>query len=209
MVSFDVTAYNNIPSVADADARFEEQLASAGLTRKQLFSDLAPLFLESPYGGRYAPCLIHRHYSLNDGERMVTTDHSSKPSTDISPKIVAERWSSSGEEVEHMFTDDPTSLPPPPPVDFVAKYKSILDSHAIDALGICYAPDKLADVFILTEANGLADRERVTTIIHHSARSNKSYDVTWLVTRNPDGLAVIITASCCDVPSCVVVHSLQ
>jgi len=202
MVSFDVTAYNKLAFVADADARFKEQLASAGLTREQLFSKLAPLFLESPSAGRYAICLIHHHYSLKDGERMVTIDHSTKPSTDTSPQIVAECWSSSGEEVEHRFTDDPTTLPPPPPVDFLAKYKSILDSHAIDVLGVCYAPDKPADGFISAESDGPGDRERVTTIIHHSARGDNSYDVMWLVTCNSNGLCVVITAGCCNGTGC-------
>jgi hypothetical protein len=204
MGSFDIIAYNDLPFVSDADARFKEQLASAGLTRKQLLSDLAPLFLEPPYAGRYAACLIHRHYSLKDGERMVTTEHSTKPSTDTSAQIVAECWSSSGEEVEHRFIDDTTTLPPPPPVDFLAKYKSILDSYGIDVLGVCWAPDKVADGFIFAEVEGLEDRERVTTIIHHSARSDKSYDVMWLVTRNPDGVSVIITVGCCNHPDCCV-----
>jgi hypothetical protein len=203
MVSFDVTSYNNLPLVADADARFKEQLASAGLTREQLLSDLAPLFMEAPYAGLYAACLIHRHYSLKDGERMVTVDHSTKPSTDTSPQIVAECWSSSGEEVEHRFIDNLTSLPPPPPVDFLAKYKSILDSHAIDVLGVCYAPDKPADGFIFSESGGLGDRERVTIIIHHSDRSGNSYDVIWLVTRDPDGPCRVIVACGCDGTGCV------
>lgn len=202
MSNFDIIAYNNLPFVADADARFKKQLASAGLTREQLLSELAPLFLESPYAGRYAACLIHRHYSLKDGERMATTDHSTKPSTDISPQIVAECWSSSGEEIEHRFTDDLTTLPPPPPVNFLAKYKSILDSYSIDVLGVCYAPDKVADGFIFAEVEGHGDRERVTNIIHHSARSDKSYDVMWLVTRNPGGVSVIITVGCCDGEGC-------
>jgi hypothetical protein len=86
----------------------------------------------------------------------------------------------------------------------LAKYKSILDSHAIDVLGICYAPDKLEDGWIYAESNGLGDRERVTTIIHHSARSDDSYDVTWLVTRDTDGLFFVITAGCCNSSSCCV-----
>jgi len=197
-MAFDVARYSNLPFVADADARFNEQLASAGLTREQLFSKLGPLFLGSPY----AACLIHRHYSLNDGERMVTIGESTQPSTDTSRQIVAECWSSSGEEIEHRFTDGSTTLPPPPPFGFFTQYKIILDSHAIDVLGVCYAPDKLADGFIFSESGGLGDRERVTTIIHHSARSDHSYDVTWLVTCNTDGVYEVTTACGCNGTGC-------
>ena len=202
-MGFDVDTYNNLPLVNVADARFKEQLASANLTREQLFYDLAPLFLQSPHTGRYAVSLIHRHYLLKEGERMVTTGNSTKPSTDTSPNIVPDIWFSNGQELEHRFTEDPTSLHPPPPVDFLAKFKSILASYAIDVLGVCYAPDKLADGYIVVESQGLADRERVTRTIHHSAKKDQSYDVMWLVMRNPDGPSLVDRAcGACDTPEC-------
>ena len=187
MASFDVSAYNDLPSIADADARLEDQLASAGLTRNQFFSKLTPVFLETPYAGRYAACLIHRHYSLNDGERMVATGPSTKPSTDTSPNIVGERWASNGEVIEHKFTEDPASHPPPPPAEFFAKFKSILDAHGIDILGVCYAPSKYQDGFLYLESTGSEDRERITTLVHCSAlQLEHSFEATWMPKANPE-----------------------
>ena len=181
MASFNVSAYNELPSIAVANTRLEDQLASAGLTRDQFFSKLTPVFLEAPYAGRYAACLIHRHYSLNDGERMVGTGPSAKPSTDTSPNIVGERWDSNGEVIEHKFTEDPASHPPPPPAEFFAKFKSILDAHGIDILGVCYAPSKFQDGFLYLESAGSGDREQITSLVHSSApQLEDSFEATWI-----------------------------
>ena len=201
MASFDVSAYNDLPSIADADARLEDQLALAGLTRNQFLSKLTPVFLEAPYAGRYAACLIHRHYSLNGGERMVATGPSTKPSTDTSPNIVGERWASNGEVIEHKFTEDPASHPPPPPAEFFAKFKSILDAHGIDILGVCYAPSKYQDGFLYLESPGSGDREQVTALVHGSApQLDHSFEATWILKANPEnGSYTMILCSNCTV----------
>ena len=198
MASFDVSAYNDLPSIAEADARLEDQLASAGLTRTQFFSKLTPVFLEAPYAGRYAACLIHRHYSLNDGERMVANGPSTKPSTDTSPNIVGERWASNGEVIEHKFTDDPASYPPPPPAEFFAKFKSILDAHGIDILGVCYAPSKFQDGFLYLESTGSGDREQITNLVHCSApQLEHSFEAAWILKANPENGSYTM-AKCCN-----------
>ncbi|KDR71366.1 hypothetical protein GALMADRAFT_214011 [Galerina marginata CBS 339.88] len=193
MSTFDVSAYNDLPFIADANARFEDQLASAGLTRSQFFKKLAPVFLEAPYIGHYAACLIHRHYSLNDGERMVTNGPSARPSTETSANIVGERWASNGEVIEFKFTDDPASHAPHPPAEFFAKFKSIVDAHGIDMLGVCYAPGKLADDYLFLESPGPEDREQVTHLVHSSASENKhSFEASWIPNLSPDGVPCMV-----------------
>ncbi|KDR67425.1 hypothetical protein GALMADRAFT_147199 [Galerina marginata CBS 339.88] len=196
MTTFDASAYNDLPFIADANARFESQLASAGLTRTQFFSKLAPLFLEAPYAGHYAACLIHRHYALNAGERMVTTGPSAKPSSNTSPNVVGERWASNGEVIEHKLTDDPASNPPGPPPEFFSKFKSILDAHGINTLGVCHASGKLADGFLFLESPGPGDREQVTTLVRRSSPELKhSFEAAWSPKINPeDGF---YTMGCC------------
>jgi len=204
MVHFDTKAYNNLPLIADADALFQKQLASAGITRSQLFLQLVPLFLQDGNAGRYAICLVHHHYDLNACERMVSTGHITKPSTDMSVNIVPSSWLNTGEVVEFMFTPSLSTLPPPPSAEFFTKFKSILDTNNIDVLGVCYAPDDMDDGFMLRESNGFGDRERILTAVHSSALiGDNSYPAAWIPKVNPDnGSYVVVVGLCCDRPWC-------
>jgi len=204
MVHFNINTYNNLPRVADADALFQKQLASAGITRSQLFLQLAPLFLQDGNAGRYAICLVHHHYDLKAGERMVTTGLSTKPSVDVSVNIVPGSWLNTGEVFEFMFTPSPSTLPPPPSAEFFAKFKSILATNNIDVLGVCYAPNDLDDGFMLRESKGDGDRERVLTVVHSSTHiSAYYYPVTWIPQVNPDnGAYIVVMGGCCDGEPC-------
>ena len=204
MVHFDTKAYNNLPLIADADALFQKQLASAGITRSQLFLQLVPLFLQDGNVGRYAICLVHHHYDLKAGERMVSTGRSTKPSTDTSVNIVPSSWLNTGEVIEFMFTPSPSTLPPPPSAEFFTKFRSILDAKNIDVLGICYAPDDLDDGFMLRESRGVGDRVRVLTAVHGSTPMGADcYLATWIPKVDPDnGSYVVVKAGCCDGQRC-------
>jgi len=196
MGKFDITTYNNLLPVKVANARFAQQLSTANITRKKLFSDLAPLFTDNdgnplPYGA----CLLHRHYSLNNGERMVANGNRTSPST-MSDNIVAERWFPNGDEVEHRFTDNPAYLPPPPSADFMASFSTIINAYGIDTLGVCYAPgaDELAPGYVFLEKDGAGDREQITiTVTKQSLQDQlKSSEAAWVPTVNPDDHSVIL-----------------
>jgi len=204
MVHFDIKAYNNLPLIADADALFQKQLASAGITRSQLFLQLAPLFLQDGNAGRYAICLVHHHYDLKAGERMVTTGFSTKPSIDASDNIVPTSWLNTGEVVEFMFTPSPSALPPPPSAEFFAKFKSILATNNIDVLGVCYAANDLDDGFMLRESDGAGDRERVLSVVHNSTPMGADfYSASWIPKVNPDnGSYIVVLGGCCNSPRC-------
>jgi len=190
----DIDTYNNLPLVSDADALFNKQLASAGITRNQLFSKLAPLFVEDANAGRYAACLIHHHYDLKPGERMVTNNLSTKPleigSDSFSANIIAQIWLRTGEAIEYrVVTDSSTAnLPPPPPAEFFEKFRSLLDPIGIDILGVCLADAELEDGFIWQESDGPGDRERIFTIIPRTAKPAPGYyEVTWIPKLDKDG----------------------
>jgi hypothetical protein len=205
-MGFGVAEYNKLLHISEADSLFEQQLVSAGITRGQLWSQLAPLFLEKTNVGRYAACLIHRHYLLKDGERMVTNGNSTRPSTDTSVNIVAERWLSTGQDIEYRFTDDPASLPPPPSANFLARFKSITDANGIDILGVCYSPpiQDLAPGFIFLEKAGLRDREQVITIVPYTSLGN-AYQACWVARVNVDDLSPSMfcgTSCASDEPGC-------
>jgi hypothetical protein len=187
MNNFDFAAYNKLYRIPDANKRFNEQLAAAALTRGQLFSKLAPLFMQPEYAGKYAACLLHRHSDLQEGERMVTNNLVTKPSVEVSPHIVAERWSSTGEEIEHRFAKDPTSLSPPPPFEFLAKFKSILDANGIDNLGVTFAPDKLENGFVFFETPSDNRTQLLSVVPKASIQATQVYQTMWIPTIDPDG----------------------
>jgi hypothetical protein len=200
MGKFSVATYNELLAIEPADECFNQQLASAGITRAQFLSQLAPLFLEKENAGRYAACLIHHHFCLENSERMVANSNSTMPTKNTSANILAERWSCTGEEIEHRFTDDPNSLPPPPSADFFARFKSITDANGIDNLGVCFTPplEEVAAGFIFFETPGPRDREQVISIVHRSYLEGVkgAYETGWVPTVNPDDQCDL-TMKCC------------
>ena len=181
MGNFTVTAYNHLLSIHEAHERFATQLSREGITREQLFTKLAPLFAQGEHSGRYAVCLMHRHYSLNPGKRMVTNDFITQPSVDFSSNIISDQWSSTGEEIEHSIINNPTSRPPPPSADFTAKFKSVIDEHGVTVLGVCYAPENLPDGYELMEMSGPGDRVQLLSMVRASSvDKSKSYQAVWI-----------------------------
>jgi len=203
---FDTDAYNKLPLVNDANRLFEKQLESAGLDRAKLFSRLAPLFFdsESKRSGPYAVWLIHRHFELKPGERMVEANGSTKPSTESSPNIVPHLWSRTGEAIEFrsVSESDTSTLPPPPSPEFFSKFRSILDENGIDALGICYAQNDLKYGEVYQEVDGPGERERVVSIVHESLAID-AFQVTWTPRFNPNFQSLTMIACCtCFWPGC-------
>jgi len=198
-VNFNSDDYNKLPLVSEAEALFESQLKSAGLNRAELFSQLALLFYDSKANkpGPYAVYLIHRHYELKPGERMVATDTSTRPSTEFSPNIVPHIWSINEEAREFRFVSDPSTHPPPPPREFFSKFRSFLEEKRIDTLGICYAENDLKDGDIYEEGDGPGDRERMVTMISELQAGTDSYEVVWSPRHDPKSQTLIMAVRCC------------
>ncbi|PPQ90186.1 hypothetical protein CVT25_013316 [Psilocybe cyanescens] len=149
MAKFDVASYNELPMIWDAHRLLSKQLADDKPGRLDaLIEALAPLFLTGDERFKFGICIMHRHFDLKDGERMVTvpeTDEENlnrvaitQPSTDTSSNIVAERWMFDGKEFEHAVVDDPTSITPPSD-EFFEEFRRICKSfgNGVDILGIC------------------------------------------------------------------------
>jgi len=142
---FSIDTYNSLPHIQKAVGVFNDQLNSSRLTVHTLLNELEPLFSRGDNAGRYAIWVLHRHFRLEFGERMVAKGHITEPTTEVSSHnrmIVAERWDAKGKELEYRYVDDTDSVPLPPSAEFMTEFKAIIDAKKIDCLGVCYDPTK-------------------------------------------------------------------
>ncbi|PPQ90109.1 hypothetical protein CVT25_012274 [Psilocybe cyanescens] len=149
MAKFDVASYNELPMIWDAHRLLSKQLGDDKPGRLDpLIEALSPLFLASDERFKFGICIMHRHFDLKDGERMVTVPEKDEknpnivaivePSTGTSSNIVAERWMFDGKEFEHAVVDDPASITPPSD-KFFEEFRRICKSfgNGVKILGIC------------------------------------------------------------------------
>ena len=201
---FDTEAYNELPLVPDAIARFEKQLRAAGLNRTELFSELAPLFLvksaEGTKPGPYAVFLIHRHFELEPGERMVENNNITEPSNS-SLNIVPHIWLPTGQAIEfrRFISESDPPLPPPPTLEFISKFRSFLDKKGINTLGICYANTLEPGSYYLEE-DGPRYRTRIVKLIHEPVAPTDPYEVMWIPRYNPDSQYITMVWCCTCIP---------
>jgi hypothetical protein len=137
--SFDSQFYNSLPSIADADSAFVD--------RDKLFSKLAPLFSREEYRGKYEVCLVHRHFDLKPGEKMVSHGLISLPTSSPDPddhSIIPERWTAYGEAFEFRKVNSQHEIIPPPPALLLEEFRLCIGKYA-SVLGICHAEDQLSE----------------------------------------------------------------
>jgi len=200
MADITVQTYNKLHSISCSHERFIQQLKAACITQEQLFSELALFFQENDPSHDYALCLIHRHYSLNEGEKMVSNGDSIAPSMERTPNIIPERWFSNGDAMEYTYCKDLASQIPPPSPEFFAKFHSIVSFYNIDTLGVCYMSylKGLATDWIYLECSGTRDREQVVKIVpQYMAGDAHTYSAIWIPIRNPSGMIAMRTCASC------------
>ncbi|PPQ74469.1 hypothetical protein CVT26_001107 [Gymnopilus dilepis] len=151
--------YNQLPLIFEASRQFKDNLASTGHTVGSLLAELQDLFDDPRYKGKYGVWLLHRHFELNTGERMVKRDEHiddgkspknyrtvTEPTADQASNIVAERWSPFGDELEHAYTAEGSNLTPAPDAYFFQEFhrimvvNNIVGQDNVPRLGICLYP---------------------------------------------------------------------
>jgi len=131
--------YNSLLIVEDAAAalnRVED--------RRTIFEELTRLLARYPNGARsgaqFGICLVHRHFELDDGEKMVSHGNITQPqSQPRSPPIGlyrASRWTAEGKPFE--FTRDETK---PLPDDLPPKFQTIVNKYNVEVLGLHHVKD--------------------------------------------------------------------
>jgi len=169
---FSIDTYNSLPSIQKGTRIFDGQLKSSGLTVRTLLDELEPLLSGGDNAGRYGIWIVHRHFRLETGERMVAKGNITEPTTDPSRTIVAERWNAEGEELEHRYVDDTDGVPPPPSPEFMTEFRAIMEAKKIDCLGVNFAPtkqemEKLQEGYVFLETTNQHEggREHVLNIV--------------------------------------------
>jgi hypothetical protein len=190
--AFDTQFYNGLPSIEDADSAFFD--------RNNIFTKLAPLFAREEYRGVYDVCLIHHHFDLKPGERMVSHGSISLPIPSPSQDdalIVPERWTAYGEAFEFRKVELNEELTPPPPASLLEEFRQCIGEQA-SILGICLAEDCLPKGHVYWETTSdhvarshvLEIRERVDL-----ANCGSLFETCWRP--ESDGTRVVMT--CCAV----------
>jgi len=204
--------YNTLPSLQDASDRVFG--IHDGLNK--FLKHLAPAF--ASYLDEFGICLVHRHFTLQDEERMISTGLVSKP--DVRVGCYPERWLASGEPYE--FSSEPTRELP---VDLAKKFQERLHSYETEDadgkkpiagfVGIYYinktrsgvstgsrdvdsmGDQKLPEDIIWFETTDHEGRASILEpVSSNSDRLRSGTPTGWSVGQEEGGLGFIITESC-------------
>lgn len=175
MPSFSVEKYNQLLSIGEAHCVLRDQLDSAGKALRDLLTDpdITQLFAVGDYAYRFGICILHRHFTLREGERMVVRDSKDEENVSItepqlqegSENVYADRWFPDGTEFEHRVVTSGQPIDPPPPA-FLDGFQRICARFNVDILGVCRADPYIttpADCVFLEEVYGSPDNRRQRT----------------------------------------------
>jgi hypothetical protein len=192
--AFDTQFYNGLPSIEDADTAFVD--------RNNIFTKLAPLFAREEYRGVYDVCLIHHHFDLKPGERMVSHGSISLPTlssqeSQDDPLIIPERWTAYGDPFEFRKVKSGEEFAPPPPASLLEEFRQCVGDQA-SILGICLAEGRLPEGHVYWETtNDHVARSHVLEIKERVdlADCRSLFETCWRP--ESDGTRIVMT--CCAV----------
>jgi hypothetical protein len=135
------SAFNTLPSLDDADAEFKERNAAAIVN-----SVLAGIFTKHDVDGLLGVQLLHRHFSLDNDERLVDVGGASVPWSDdgseaLDSRILPVSWAFEGDTYhpyEFRFSPPTQELyKPVVPEPFFVEFNEALKAHDLQGvLGI-------------------------------------------------------------------------
>jgi hypothetical protein len=135
------STFNTLPSLHDADAEFKERNAAAIMN-----SVLAGIFTKYNVDGHLGVQLLHRHFRLDNDERLVDAGGASVPwssegSEALDSRILPVSWAFEGDTYypyEFKFVPPTQELHEPViPEPFLVEFSEVLKAHNLqDVLGI-------------------------------------------------------------------------
>jgi hypothetical protein len=199
-----VQRYNNLKLIWHASNQFQPTV-----DKVLQDPDLSTLFGEAP--PVFGVWLLHRHFKLDDGERMVAHDSADPNIVSITypvkssdwSNVAPERWDPMGGELEYRNASTP---PPKPSIEFLNRFQAILDKNgATNMLGVCLA-DTLqglgeGEIFLeKTHKTLLEDpyRQQIVTKVQSStpAPGLFIFPAAWILnTANPPSQSPLMTAT--------------
>lgn len=179
----DHIGYNNLLMVAEADKTFTY--------RQQWFQKLAPLLGRAEFRETYNLCLVHRHFNLQPGERMVATGLITQPevvpaSNSTPSDIIPSSWTAAGIPFEWKRVKAPAEIVAPPPAELVRKFSEIVGEDSV--LGLSLAQDPLPEGEIWCEHSNYDLRQHILEIKPVEVLSGgQASDTCWKIKVSSDG----------------------
>ncbi|KAJ7826592.1 hypothetical protein B0H14DRAFT_2517335 [Mycena olivaceomarginata] len=146
--------YNALPSINEARDIFS--------ANTHIIPQLRPLLRK--FEGKFGVCLVHRHCTILDEERMVADGPVTEPL--ITDKCHPIRWLKTGEPFE--FSLQPTECPPD---SLLSEFRQIVGEPSV--LGIFYVPeeDRKRPRYGFEHTRGRKNIMRYENVVHHRLAS--------------------------------------
>ncbi|RXW14360.1 hypothetical protein EST38_g11491 [Candolleomyces aberdarensis] len=179
----DHIGYNNLLVITEADKTFT--------SRQQWFQKLAPLLGRAEVREKYNLCLVHRHFNLQPGERMVATGLVTQPeivpTSDSAPSdIIPSSWTADGIPFEWKRIKTLEEIVAPPPAELVQEFSEVVGEGSV--LGLSLAQDPLPEGEIWCEHPNPDLRQHILEIQTVEALSGGgASDTCWKVKISSDG----------------------
>ncbi|KAF8165648.1 hypothetical protein B0H34DRAFT_671445 [Crassisporium funariophilum] len=176
------SVYNRLPSLGEADAGFIE---------RDILSKLMPLFAAYQ---NFAVCLVHRHCSLKEGERMVSTGNVTQP--ERKGQSFPSSWLATGEPFE--FNSEQTASLPTKLLDqFNGLIGEANTAKGIPLLGIRCIAFKGRDNKILTERT--EGRKSIVTLdeVDKVHSLGPTIPTCWMPANLVQGSTELTAVACC------------
>lgn len=193
-----VNLYNKLPLINEAYAILRQELkADPSVSNDKLMlpvlqdPEVRSLFCDGIPGendqGLFDIWIVHRHFALEMGERMVSTGNISTPTPQDSTHF-ADRWDLSANEIEFVrVSEGEVSTQRAPSGIFAKAFQELMSrKFGVSCLGLCLAPSaKLPPGFFYLETIDTKTRSQIVEVLPTSNTVTdllaRTYRSTWSV----------------------------
>lgn len=205
------TMYNGLPLIPDAYTELRRELKAApSVSNNDLMlpiledPDVCKLFRdgvgEGDEGRFFGIWIVHRHFRLERGERMVAEGDVAKPVSENLTHL-AERWDHYGNAIEFM-QPGADQTPQAPSANFTRAFRELMyNKFGVSSLGLCRVGRRLAPGCIYLETTEVVRRAQITQIVPigqetlDSEPSGLTYPSSWVIA-DPDSAYTQIVCNC-------------
>jgi hypothetical protein len=192
--------YNKLPLINQAN----DILQSHPDVLQDVFNKIASLFREKDPSGHFTLSLVHHHYKLNQGERMVSDGHVTSPQKDTSgdPGVIESSWTLASRPYEWTRLTATDSAVPDVHQDLIDGInkelpKSVVGEDLRGVLGVTRAqPEQLPSEKVWWENLDDGKREHILKIIARENVPTDAIQTSWIPEPTHPGSMEFILACC-------------